>query len=140
VQAGADGFIRRMPCGYDAMLEEGAANLSGGQRQRIAIARALLRRPAMLIFDEATSALDVETEAEIQRNLECAAEGRTLIVVSHRLAAVRSMDAILVLEDGRVAGHGTHGQLMASCPAYRQLWAAQPGNAPPALPILAAAE
>jgi ATP-binding cassette subfamily B protein len=140
VQAGADGFIRRMPGGYDAMLEEGAANLSGGQRQRIAIARALLRRPAMLIFDEATSALDVETEAEIQRNLECAAEGRTLIVVSHRLAAVRSMDAILVLEDGRVAGHGTHGQLMAGCPAYRQLWAAQPGQAPPAMPILVAAE
>jgi subfamily B ATP-binding cassette protein HlyB/CyaB len=137
-QAGADEFIRRMPGGYNAMLEEGATNLSGGQRQRIAIARALLRRPAVLIFDEATSALDVETEAEIQRNLERAAEGRTLVVVSHRLAAVRAMDAILVMEDGRVVGHGTHNQLMAGCHAYRQLWAAQPGVAP--VPVLVAAE
>ncbi len=136
--AGADEFIRRMPQGYDTLLEEGATNLSGGQRQRIAIARALLRRPAMLIFDEATSALDMETEAEIQRNLERAARGRTLIMVSHRLAAVQALDAILVMERGRVVGHGTHHQLMATCPAYRQLWAAQPDAAP--APALVAAE
>lgn len=140
-QAGADEFIRRLPQGYDSLLEEGAVNLSGGQRQRLAIARALLRRPPILIFDEATSALDLETEAEIQANLEAAARGRTLICVSHRLAAVQAMDAILVLDRGHVAGFGTHAQLLQSCPAYRQLWAAQPMAAlPPSPALLIAAE
>jgi subfamily B ATP-binding cassette protein HlyB/CyaB len=134
-EAGADAFIRRLPDGYDTMLEEGASNLSGGQRQRLAIARALLRRPPILIFDEATSALDTETEAEIQRNLEAASEGRSMILVSHRLAAVQAMEAILVLDRGRVVGFGPHRELLLSCPAYRQLWSAQP-----AAPMLMAAE
>ncbi|MDO9708001.1 peptidase domain-containing ABC transporter [Paracraurococcus lichenis] len=136
-QAGADGFIRRMPDGYDSLLEEGAVNLSGGQRQRLAIARALLRRPPILVFDEATSALDMETEAEIQRNLDVAAAGRTLVLVSHRLAAVQGMDAILVLDRGRIAGFGTHAELLRGCLAYRQLWSAQPAMA---APVMLAAE
>ncbi|HZF75921.1 MAG TPA: peptidase domain-containing ABC transporter, partial [Acetobacteraceae bacterium] len=135
-EAGADAFIRRLPQGYDTLLEEGAVNLSGGQRQRLAIARALLRRPPILIFDEATSALDMETEAEIGRNLETASRGRTLILISHRLAAVQQMDMILVLDGGRVAGFGPHAELLGSCPAYRQLWSAQPGAAPLPAPAL----
>ncbi len=125
-QAGADEFVRRLPRGYDTRLEEGAVNLSGGQRQRLAIARALLRDPPILILDEATSALDFETEAAIQRNLEAAAEGRTTVVITHRLASLIRADAILVLDQGRVAGFGRHHHLLAACPVYKALWATQP--------------
>lgn len=123
--AGADEFIQRLPTGYDTLLEEGAVNLSGGQKQRLAIARALLRQPPILIFDEATSALDPESEAIIQANMKAIAQGRTTVVVSHRLSTIRNADAILVLHEGRVAGFAPHDVLLKECPIYRQLWTLQ---------------
>jgi subfamily B ATP-binding cassette protein HlyB/CyaB len=120
--AGADEFIERLPRGFDTRLEENAENLSGGQRQRLAIARALITQPRLLILDEATSALDPESEAIIRRNLARIAKGRTVIIVSHRLATLVDADAILVLERGRVADLGRHRDLLSRCMAYRQLW------------------
>ena len=113
---------RRLPQGYDTLIEEKGANLSGGQRQRLAIARALLRDPRILILDEATSALDPESEALIQRNLARIAEGRTVIIVSHRLSSLVSADAILVLERGKAVDYGTHRDLLSRCASYRHLW------------------
>ena len=123
--AGADEFVERLPKGYDTLLEEGATNLSGGQRQRISIARALLRRPRILILDEATSALDPESEAIIQANLARIAEGRTVIIVSHRLSTLTGADAIVVLDRGRSVDIGGHDLLLARCNLSRQLWQQQ---------------
>jgi ATP-binding cassette subfamily B protein len=123
--AGADEFIERLPQSYDTMVEENAANFSGGQRQRIAIARALLPRPSLLIFDEATSALDPESEAIIQANLARIAEGRTMIIVSHRLASLARADAILVLERGAMVDMAPHPVLLERCDIYRHLWQQQ---------------
>ncbi len=123
--AGADEFIERLPRGYDTRLEENAENLSGGQKQRLAIARALITQPRLLILDEATSALDPESEAIIRRNLARIARGRTVVIVSHRLATLVDADRILVLERGRVADLGTHRELLARCTPYRQLWGQQ---------------
>ncbi|HUO99840.1 MAG TPA: peptidase domain-containing ABC transporter [Rhizomicrobium sp.] len=124
-QAGADEFIQQLPQRYDTELEEGAVNLSGGQKQRLSIARALLRRPRIIIFDEATSALDPESEAVVVRNLAQIARGRTTIVISHRLQTIRNSDAIMVLDDGRLVDLGTHGQLLERNAIYRQLWSQQ---------------
>lgn len=126
--AGADEFIERLPLGFDTPLEENGSNLSGGQKQRLAIARALIMRPAVLIFDEATSALDPDSEAIIQANLRKIAAGRTVIIVSHRLGTLADSDAILVLERGRKIGFGRHGELMATCPIYAGLWRQQTRN------------
>ncbi|WP_240757169.1 peptidase domain-containing ABC transporter [Roseicella aquatilis] len=123
--AGAEEFIERMPLSYDTMVEENAANFSGGQRQRLAIARALLTRPRLLIFDEATSALDPDSEAIIQRNLTLIAEGRTMIIVSHRLSSLVRSDAILVLEQGRMVDFAPHTTLLERCDIYRHLWQQQ---------------
>jgi ATP-binding cassette subfamily B protein len=121
-QAGAEEFIERMPEGYDTNLDEGGVNLSGGQKQRLAIARALLRRPRIMIFDEATSALDPESEVIIQDNLARIVEGRTAIIVSHRLSSLRDCDSIIVLDRGQIVGHGPHDTLVSTCNTYRQLW------------------
>ena len=123
--AGADEFINRLPHAYDTMVEENATNFSGGQRQRLAIARALLPRPSLLIFDEATSALDPESEAIVQANLARLAAGRTMIIVSHRLASLVQADAILVLEHGRVLDFAPHPVLLERCDIYRHLWQQQ---------------
>src|SRR5206468_5196633 len=96
--AGADEFIAKLPLGYDTQIEERGANLSGGQRQRIAIARALATQPRILIFDEATSALDYESERVIQSNMRAICQGRTVLIVAHRLSTVRTADRILVME------------------------------------------
>ena len=125
--AGADEFVERLPQSYDTLLEENAANLSGGQKQRLAIARALLKDPKILIFDEATSALDPESEAIIQRNLKRIAKGRTVMIVSHRLATLTGSDAIVVIERGRVEAIGTHQELLNKCKVYRDLWQQQTG-------------
>lgn len=124
-QAGAVEFIERLADGYDTILEEGGVNLSGGQKQRIAIARALLRRPRIMIFDEATSALDPESEVIIQDNLSRIVAGRTAIIVSHRLSSIRDCHKILVLEKGRVIGFDAHDALINSCEQYRRLWEKQ---------------
>jgi subfamily B ATP-binding cassette protein HlyB/CyaB len=124
-EAGADDFIQDLPQRYDTELEEGAVNLSGGQKQRLSIARALLRRPRIIIFDEATSALDPESEAVIVRNLRQIAAGRTTIVISHRLQTIRDADMIFVIDNGAVNDFGTHTQLLDRNFVYRQLWSQQ---------------
>jgi ABC-type multidrug transport system fused ATPase/permease subunit len=121
-QAHCDEFIARFPEGYDTLVGERGVKLSGGQRQRLAIARALLKNPAILILDEATSSLDSESEALIQRALDVLLEGRTAFIIAHRLATIRRADRIYVIEHGAVSESGTHDQLLAQ-PAgtYRRL-------------------
>ncbi len=126
--AQAHDFISRFPEGYDAIVGQRGVNLSGGQRQRIAIARALLSRPAVLIFDDSTSAVDVETEARIQAALADMPVRPTRVVVAQRISTVLSADMILVLDDGRVAAQGTHTQLLASSPIYREIYESQMDN------------
>ena len=124
--AGADEFIARMPLGYDTMIEERGANLSGGQRQRIAIARALATHPRILIFDEATSALDYESERIVQANMRSICKGRTVIIIAHRLAAVRNCDRIIAIRDGSIVDDGTHDELLSKPDGlYARLWRMQ---------------
>jgi subfamily B ATP-binding cassette protein HlyB/CyaB len=124
--AGADEFIAQLPQGYDTVIEERGANLSGGQRQRVAIARALVTNPRILILDEATSALDYESERIIQRNMRSIVRGRTVIVIAHRLAAVRDCDRIVGMSRGEIVEAGTHEQLLARPGGlYARLWALQ---------------
>jgi ATP-binding cassette subfamily B protein len=119
--ANADGFIKALPGGYEARLEEGGSNLSGGQLQRLAIARAVLGNPAVLLLDEATSALDAEAEEAVQRGLAKAMEGRTVLVIAHRLATVQEADRIVVLEAGAIVQEGDHDSLMLRGGRYRDL-------------------
>ena len=123
--AGAEEFIERMPNGYETWIEEGSPNLSGGQRQRLAIARALIHDPRLLILDEATSALDPESEALVNANLTRIGNGRTMVIVSHRLASLTDCDQILVLEKGQVLDMAPHAVLLERCSVYRQLWRQQ---------------
>ena len=124
--AGADEFINRLPLGYDTPIEERGANLSGGQRQRIAIARALATNPRILILDEATSALDYESEKIIQENMKHIVKGRTVVIIAHRLAAVRICDRIIALQDGRIVEDGTHRELLdRPTSLYGRLWKLQ---------------
>jgi ATP-binding cassette subfamily B protein len=139
--AGLEEFINGLPERYETVIGERGANLSGGQRQRLAIARALLRRPDILVFDEATSHLDTATERAIQESLRTALAGKTVVLVAHRLSTVRAADLIYVLHEGRVMEQGTHGQLLARRGKYAALWQAQTDGAgetpdPPArLPV-----
>jgi subfamily B ATP-binding cassette protein HlyB/CyaB len=110
--SGADEFIDKLPEGYDTMIEERGANLSGGQRQRLAIARALSTNPRILIFDEATSALDYDSERLIQRNMRRIVKNRTVVIIAHRLAAVRGCHRIVGMVDGRIVEVGTHEELL----------------------------
>lgn len=124
--AGADEFIAKLPQGYDTVIEERGANLSGGQRQRIAIARALASNPRILIFDEATSALDYESERIIQENMRAIVAGRTVIIIAHRLAAVRQCTLIIGMHEGRIVEQGSHTELLARPGGlYARLWALQ---------------
>ncbi|MEO0417795.1 MAG: type I secretion system permease/ATPase [Pseudomonadota bacterium] len=125
--AGAHDFILTLPHGYDTVIEERGANLSGGQRQRLAIARALITDPRILILDEATSALDAESEEIIQNNLGRIAEGRTVMIIAHRLSAVRPCDRIITVEEGEITEMGSHSDLLKAGGRYAQLHAKQTG-------------
>jgi len=129
--AQAHDFISAMPDGYDTQLGQRGVNLSGGQKQRIAIARAILLKPAILILDDSTSAVDVETETKIQAALEDIMQNRTSFVIAQRISTVLNADKILVLDDGQIAAEGTHRQLLANSPIYREIYASQLGNGGP---------
>jgi subfamily B ATP-binding cassette protein MsbA len=123
--ANAEEFILGFPDGYDTVVGERGVKLSGGQRQRIAIARALLSDPRILILDEATSSLDAGSEALVQAALERLMQGRTTVVIAHRLSTVRAADRLVVLAEGDIVEEGTHDGLVAAGGLYAQLYAHQ---------------
>ena len=123
--AQARDFVQQMPGGLDAPIEQGGTNVSGGQRQRLAIARALIRRPAIYLFDDAFSALDLATDARLRRALEPVTRDAAVIVVAQRVSSILDADQIVVLEDGRVVGRGTHPELLADCRTYQEIVASQ---------------
>ena len=125
--AGAHEFILQLSHGYDTLIEERGGNLSGGQRQRIAIARAMIGDPRILILDEATSALDAESEEIIQNNLRMIAEGRTVIIIAHRLSAVRQCHRIITVEKGELTEEGDHQTLLRNGGRYADLYRRQMG-------------
>src|SRR5690606_37975218 len=114
-------FIQELEGGWEAPVEQGGTNLSGGQRQRLAIARALVRRPDIYIFDDSFSALDLRTEARLRRMLKEATAQATVIVVAQRVSTIQDADQILVLDEGRLVGLGTHEELLAGCRVYREI-------------------
>ena len=118
-------FIMALPQGYEATVGERGLKLSGGEKQRVAIARTILKNPAILLFDEATSALDTRTEQEIQRSLEEVSRGRTTVVIAHRLSTIINADEIIVLDRGRVVERGHHADLLAMNGAYAEMWRRQ---------------
>ena len=126
--AQAHEFIQELPQGYETVVGERGVNLSGGQKQRIAIARAILIKPRILILDDSTSAVDTETEIRLEEALEAAFKGVTTFVIAQRISTVLTADKILVLENGRVAAEGSHQELMASSPVYREIYESQLGG------------
>jgi len=128
VAAAADEFITALPDGYDTFLGERGTRLSGGQRQRVAIARAILKDPPILLLDEATSSLDAESERLVQVALEGLMKDRTTLVIAHRLATVKKVDRIVVMDGGRIAAIGNHDQLMQSSALYAKLAKLQFGD------------
>jgi ABC-type multidrug transport system fused ATPase/permease subunit len=122
-RAEAEPFILALPQGYDTVLSEDGGDLSGGQRQRLALARALLREAPIVILDEPTSSLDLGTEALVWQNVEALLQGKTSIVIAHRLSTARQAHRIAVMEDGRIVEIGSHQELVRAGGVYAQLWA-----------------
>ena len=122
-KAQAHEFIMSMPLGYDTPLDENGLNLSGGQRQRIAIARALLRRPQLLILDEATSNLDTMTETGITGSVFSDLKDLTCLIIAHRMSTIKQCDRIILMDKGRIQACGTHEELLQSSEKYKSLWA-----------------
>jgi len=127
--ANADGFIRRLPQGYDTMLTGNGANLSQGQRQLLAIARAAIYNPPVLVLDEATSSIDTRTEKLVQEGLDALMKGRTSFVIAHRLSTIRNSDCIMVMDQGRIIERGSHDDLIAQKGRYYQLYTGKVVNA-----------
>ena len=119
---GADGFIKRLPEGYQTMLSDNGSNLSQGQRQLLSIARCAVADPPVMILDEATSSIDTHTEEIVQRGMDALMTGRTTFVIAHRLSTVRNSDAIIVLDHGRIIERGSHDELIAKKGTYYQLY------------------
>jgi ATP-binding cassette subfamily B protein len=128
VAAAADEFISALPDGYDTFLGERGTRLSGGQRQRVAIARAILKDPPILLLDEATSSLDAESERLVQTALEGLMKDRTTLVIAHRLATVKKVDRIVVVDGGRIVAVGNHNELMQNSELYAKLAKLQFGD------------
>ena len=124
-KAQAHEFINRLPLRYETNLEENGANLSGGQRQRLAIARAIMRKPDILILDEATSNLDTITEQAISKTINEYAKDMTTIIIAHRLSTIRHCDKIFVMDKGMVMESGTHDELLKQKGMYAELWSRQ---------------
>ncbi len=127
--AEADKFVSSFPEGYDTVLGQGGANVSGGQKQRLCIARALLKKPKILILDDSTSAVDTATEARIREAFATSLAGTTKIIIAQRISSVRECDNIIVFGDGEIVGEGTHDELMSSCEDYRDIVRSQSGSA-----------
>ena len=121
----ADEFIDKMPEGYDTRIEQGGTNVSGGQKQRLCIARAILRKPKILILDDSTSAVDTATDAKIRAGLRATLPGTTKLIIAQRITSVMDADLIIVLDDGKISGAGTHDQLMAQNQIYREVYQSQ---------------
>ena len=121
----ADEFISRMPQGLETDLGQGGVNVSGGQKQRLCIARAILKKPKVLILDDSTSAVDTATDAKIRRAFREDLSGTTKIIIAQRVSSISDADQIIVLDDGHVAAHGTHEELMESCDIYREVYQSQ---------------
>lgn len=123
--AQADSFIRENPEGYDRELGQGGVNVSGGQKQRLCIARALLKKPKILILDDSTSAVDTATEAEIRKSFSTSLKDTTKLIIAQRISSVEDADRILVMEEGQIVGQGTHSELLASCETYQEIYYSQ---------------
>ena len=121
----ADEFIDRMPEGYNTYIEQGGTNVSGGQKQRLCIARAILKKPKVLILDDSTSAVDTATDAKIRQAFRQDLPGTTKLIVAQRVTSVMDADLILVMDDGAVAAQGTHEELMKTCEIYREVYESQ---------------
>lgn len=123
--AQADGFIRENPEGYDRELGQGGVNVSGGQKQRLCIARALLKKPKILILDDSTSAVDTATEAEIRKSFSTSLKDTTKLIIAQRISSVEDADRILVMDEGQIVGQGTHKELLESCETYQEIYYSQ---------------
>lgn len=118
-------FIEKFPDGYDTYIEQGGSNVSGGQKQRLCIARALLKKPKILILDDSTSAVDTATDAKIRANMKKSIPGTTKLIIAQRISSVQESDKIIVLDDGHIDGFGTHEELLANNEIYKEVYYSQ---------------
>ncbi len=125
IAAQADAFVSQLPEGYETELGQGGVNVSGGQKQRLCIARALLKKPKILILDDSTSAVDTATEAKIRESFHTTLRHTTKLIIAQRISSVMDADLILVMEEGRIVGMGRHDELLASCDAYQEIYDSQ---------------
>ena len=123
--AQAHDFVTSFPDGYDTKIEQGGTNVSGGQKQRLSIARALLKKPKILILDDSTSAVDTRTDAKIRQGLSTYLADTTKLIIAQRVSSVMEADIIAVMDNGRIAALGKHEELLASCPIYREIYLQQ---------------
>ncbi len=126
--AQADGFVTSFTEGYATELGQGGVNVSGGQKQRLCIARALLKKPKILILDDSTSAVDTATETEIRKSFSTSLKDTTKLIIAQRISSVESADRILVMDEGEIVGQGTHEELLKNCEEYQEIYYSQKGK------------